>query len=156
MVTGIEIRINDKATPALERFMNKKVGKIIAKEVNQQLVEQMKSLAPFWQGNLQKSIEGYQTRDGYNIRMNFYGLMFERGHFIPPGRIPLVWTWAWAKLSGNAHYFLSHQIAFGHRVLPGGYKQQLFIQPSIDYVVSKLEPISVDIVNKTLKESGFK
>lgn len=156
MITGVEVRINDKATPALERFMNKQVGKLIAKEVNKQLVEQMKSLAPYWQGNLQKSIQGYQTKNGYSIKMYFYGPMFERGHFIPPGRINQVWNWAFSKLGGRAFYFLSHQIAFGHRVLPGGYMQQKFIQPSIDNVVSKLEPISVDIINKTLKESGFK
>ena len=153
---GVQIKIDDKATPCLERFMKKEVGKIIAKEVNKQLVEQMKSRVPYWKGNLMKSIQGYETKQGYNIHMNFYGPLLERGHFIPPVKIPYLWNWAFSKLGKRAWFFLAHQMKWGHRVLPGGYRGQLFIQPSIDYVLSNIDSTSINIINKALKESGFK
>lgn len=154
MVTGIEIRINDKATPALERFMNKQVGKIISKEVAHQLVEQMKSMVPFWNWNLYNSIQSRPTKNGYNISMLFYGRFVETGHKIKSMN-PLLTHWAFAKIANPTAFF--RMIYYSHRMgMDYQAKAHPFIQPSIDYVVSNLEPISVNIVNKTLKESGFK
>jgi len=154
-VIGIEVNIDtSKAVGSLDKFMKKEVGRLISKEVSQQLVEQMKSRVPFWNWNLYKSIQSRQTKEGYNIYMNFYGRFVEEGHRITTVN-PLLTHWAFAKISNPVAFFrmiyYSHKFGRDYKAHP-----HPFIQPSIDYVVKDLDTTSINIVNKTLKESGFK
>ena len=111
----------------------------------------MKSFAPFWKGNLKKSIQGYKTRNGYVVHMNFYGRMVDEGHFIKVA-VPYLKSWGFAKLSNPQRFF--RMIYWSNKNgTPYRAKAQPFIQPAIDLVESNIDSISVDIINKTRKEA---
>lgn len=155
---GISITVNTKnATNAIDKFISKNVGMRIAKEANRQLVENMKSLVPIWNSNLHDSIQGYQTKNGYVIRMNFYGRFVEKGHRITTVT-PLLRNWAYTATEPlrDPEGFLS-AITFMNKLgMSYKAKEHPFIQPSIDMLQANLDSTSINIVNKTLKESGFK
>ena len=159
-VIGIEINIDaSKAMNSLDRFMKKEVGRLISKEVAHQLVEQMKSRVPFWRWNLYNSIQSRQTRDGYHIQMLQYGLWLEKGHKINV-MTPLLSMWAFAKIAdpvafARMIYYRSHG-SYKFPKSPYETHPHPFIQPSIDYVAKDLDTTSIKIINKALKESGFK
>jgi len=136
----------------IERFKRKNPADNVAKEIAQRLVEETKSTAPYWKGNLQKSIQSRQTKNGYNIWMNYYARGLEEGHTIQAGLQPLMLKW-WSR----EKFGLELGQAFMTRLLFHSFtaKAHPFIQPSIDKVMKDFDNISFQVLNKTKKEVGI-
>jgi len=140
----------------LANYKKKNSAREICRENAQDLVQMMKSIVPYWHGNLMKSIQSRQTIDGYNIHMNFYGRFLEEGHMIPKGAThPFLRLWAMEKLGeglyGNwAGRWLGIIKSRGWKV-----QAQPFIRPAVAAVTANLPYKSIKIVVKNLKECGF-
>ena len=159
----VEVRGAKELIEKLRKLGAKKPALLVCKALTQQMVETMKSMSPYWRGNLQKSIQSRLTSEGYNIHMLAYGAEFETGHEISPvdqsiglphPEYPLLTLWAISKLA-NWKAWLTKVFSQGYTVPPGGAYHMPFIQPSIDATMRDFDRIAVTVLNKTLRESGF-
>ena len=147
---AVEIRGATEVRQKLDRLMTSHLDRKVCKEIADELVSSMKTLVPFWHGFLQQSIRAKPVSDGYDIGMNFYGRFVEMGtaaHIVSDKNYLLK---AWAGSKGINWNILKTIIA------KHGTKAHPFIQPSIDYVMANFDNMALRIVNKTIRESGFR
>lgn len=144
---SIEIHGDKELLAKMKKLERANPAKAICKEMAQFLVFNLKSRVPFWTGNLMKSIQSRMTIDGYNIQMESYAEGLEFGHG-PVEVNPLIIAWAFEKSRAPFKAI--------ETLVTVGAKKHPFIQPSIDAVMKELEPTSMSVLNRTLKESGFR
>jgi hypothetical protein len=146
-VTGLK-ELNQKR----KRLDEKKPGLRICGELAKQMVQNMKSLAPYWSGTLMKSIQSRQTKEGYNIHMVEYGRYIDRG--VAPNRLYLPAYAPRFQLWTAAHGF--NWSTMRRTVAMEGISAQPFIQPSVEGAMAVFDTTAVTVMNKTIKEAGFR
>ena len=149
---AVEVKVSGvkELDEKLGRFRGKKPGLRIAKEVADDMVVNMRSLVPYWHGNLQKSIKVVPHENGYSINMNFYGRFVESGTAPHTVSINNYLFRAWALSKGIPWESLRKGVAL-RGTLP-----HPFIEPSVDASLYAFDRRAISVLNKTLKESGFR
>ena len=148
MIT-VELDIK-RGRDSLGRFIERKPGMFICKELASEVERNLISSCPYWSGTLMSSINKYYTGDGYAISMSPYAGVLERGgkpHWPAYGNIKFR---QWAESKGWNWNILRFVIS------KKGTQPQEFIQPSINMALMKFNRIAFDVINRTARESGFK
>lgn len=151
MERTIEITGIGKTLTKLGKLRKIGLGRRVAKELAQRLVEETKSRAPYWRGDLMKSIQSRQTNVGYNITMLDYGAKLETG-FQLTEVTPILKEWAFDtenKLE-TPQSFLNVVATKGHYVQP-----RFFISGSINKIISDFDNIASFEVKNVIKEAGL-
>ena len=146
-IISVTIKGRKELIRKLEKLKVKNPAKMVCKEFAQELVINMKSIAPYWTGALQKSIQSRMTRDGYNIHTIEYAGEVEYGHG-PVQDTERIWAWAEAKSTAPAS-------AVATLMLKGAVPHP-FVEPALRAVEGDFDRIAKATVNRAFKECGLR